>query len=1073
MRLLPIRSPLPVGALLVAACLFLPLARAADFRYFDDAALHAVYFIDEREGWAVGDAGVIWHSMDKGATWERQPSGVRASLRSVQFLNSCVGWVAGREELPNGGSAGVVLFTNDGGQKWRRILLNALPGLNRVVFLDMQNGYLVGDGAEQYPTGVFVTTDAGRNWQPVPGPHCPSWLAADFNRDGGALAGAWNRQATVRNNRVHAINTDILGGRNLRGLQLRGDGGVAVGQGGLVLLSSGTRAARWGMADLKLPRDTLAGWDFHAVHGTGPHIWAVGRPGSVALHSPDNGKTWEVVRTGQSLPLNGLFFRDKFGWAVGELGTILTTSDAGRTWEVRKRGGQRAASLFVHARATSAPLDTVALLGGADGYLTVGLSVTAADPSTTSLERAADGQRLRQAVREAGGASAESLWSFPLGSHLATANRADVLRAWDALHGDRSADQLLRQLVLAIRIWQPDVLITDDAASGHATDGLVVEAMREAFRQAGEPTAFPEQLTGLGLSVWKSSKLYGLTGRAAAPGVSLDLTALSPRLGTTVRELAAGPQELLAASTVTVPAERHYRLLADRLPGSANHRELMQGIALAAGGAARRPAVAGAEVTPEVLRAVRARNNLRALVESAVAKDGQRPDQINPDRLLAQIGPMLADMPDDHAARAAHGVACQFARAGQWTQAREAFLLLVDRYPTHPLSIDGYRWLVRHNSSSEARRRHELGQFLVVQHIEFGLPVPLRGAATSTPKLPPKEEKEGDKKGAKNEKKGEQKAIGLKAPEMTTAQARRMEQLQLLGSKEDMRKWYQSSLSFEPRLAAFGSLFATDPAIQFCLQSARRNLGELDRANQWYRNFAQSSPDGPWRAAALAELWLNNRVGSPPKPVLVCKPTDKRPYLDGKLDDECWQSAAPVKLQSAAGDTTSRYPTEVRMSHDRDFLYVAVRCGHPAGEGVPAAKVRTRDADLRGQDRISVMLDLDRDYSTCFHFQVDGRGCVAEDCWGDRTWCPRWFVAVHREATAWVAEIAIPMAALTGDIVTPGRAWAANVVRVLPGRGVQAWSLPAEVPEEAMRLEGMGLLMFTQKETRQAAGARP
>ena len=75
---------------------------------------------------------------------------------------------------------------------------------------------------------------------------------------------------------------------------------------------------------------------------------------------------------------------------------------------------------------------------------------------------------------------------------------------------------------------------------------------------------------------------------------------------------------------------------------------------------------------------------------------------------------------------------------------------------------------------------------------------------------------------------------------------------------------------------------------------------------------------------------------------------------------------------------------------------------------------------------------------------------------------PRWFVAVHKEDTEWVVEAAIPLAALTSDGVTPGRAWCCNVIRTLPGRGVQAWSLPAEAPEEAMRPEGMGLLIFMQ-----------
>jgi hypothetical protein len=126
------------------------------------------------------------------------------------------------------------------------------------------------------------------------------------------------------------------------------------------------------------------------------------------------------------------------------------------------------------------------------------------------------------------------------------------------------------------------------------------------------------------------------------------------------------------------------------------------------------------------------------------------------------------------------------------------------------------------------------------------------------------------------------------------------------------------------------------------------------------------------------------------------------------------------------------------------------------------AKLRTHDADLRGHDRVSLLLDLDRDYATAFHFEVDERGCIADDCWGDKTWDPRWIVAVHNGDTEWVLEAAIPLAALTGDGVTPGRAWCCNIIRTVPGKGVRAWSLPAESPDEARRLEGMGLLVFTQ-----------
>ena len=80
---------------------------------------------------------------------------------------------------------------------------------------------------------------------------------------------------------------------------------------------------------------------------------------------------------------------------------------------------------------------------------------------------------------------------------------------------------------------------------------------------------------------------------------------------------------------------------------------------------------------------------------------------------------------------------------------------------------------------------------------------------------------------------------------------------------------------------------------------------------------------------------------------------------------------------------------------------------------------------------------------------------LAEDCWGDRTWNPKWYVAHASTPDGWTAEFAIPLNELTGDPLSLGKAWACNVVRVLPGRGVQAWSLPAEVQRAAQGVPGV------------------
>jgi photosystem II stability/assembly factor-like uncharacterized protein len=1011
----------PVVMALAVAAVLTPAARAGDLRNFDDAALHAVQFIDREEGWAVGDDGVVWHTINSGRDWERQTTQVRASLRSLHFLSPQVGWVVGREELPRGGSVGVLLFTADSGTTWRRILTNALPGLNKIRFVNAREGFVLGDGSDQYPTGLFKTSDGGRTWQPVKGPRTASWFDAAF-QDGqtAALVGAWSRLAKLRRGQVSTSEVEALSGRTLRGVQLDGNRGLAVGEGGAVLFTTAS-GARWGYADLKLSPDVLADLDFHALHYGGDHVWVVGRPGSVILHTPDRGKSWELIKTGHPLPLNGVFFLDdQQGWAVGEVGTILTTADGGKTWKVQRRGGERAAALFVHAHAAGLPLETMSWLGGEEGYLTAALRVVGPDPGSAAWPRAVEAQRLAAAIRQAGGMAGEMLWQFPVARHAAQAGKEELLRTWNRLHGGRADRQLLRQFVLALRMWRPEVIITDHPdpqVTGSAAEALVAEAIHEAFTQAADPRAFPEQIERLGLEPWRVAKVYARWHVRKGAEVSLDATQICPHLETAPREFAASPMALLAETPPALPAQRFFHLLDSRIASAANHIHLMDGTALGRGGAARRNESAAADLAEDVQKSIRARRAFQMLTETPVSKLS------DPAKTLAQMVPALAAMPEDQAGAAAFAIASRHARQGQWLLAREIFLLMVDRYPTHPRTADAYRWLIQHNTSSEARRRQELGQFLIVGQSAFRQPSQSPSGSFSGGGLVE------DKKKI------------------------------FLASQTETRQWYRGSLEFGNRLAALGSLYASDPAIQFCLQAARRQLGELESAQEWYKLFRDRYTDGPWREAAAAELWLANRTGRAPKPVAFCRQTAIRPFLDGQFDDPCWRGQMPIVLRNAVGDTVKDSSTEVWLAYDQDFLYLALRCRHAAERYVPPVKVRQRDADLRAYDRVSLLLNLDRNYSTYFHFQVDQRGCVFEDCWGDRTWDPRWFVACRSDRTGWNIEAAIPLVELTGDHVPLGSAWACNVVRTLPGRGVQAFSLPADVDP---RPEGMGLVIFSQ-----------
>ena len=65
------------------------------------------------------------------------------------------------------------------------------------------------------------------------------------------------------------------------------------------------------------------------------HGWAVGQDGTIIATS-DGGETWYSQASGFELTIRGIDFIDpQTGWAVGHLGLILHTSDGGRTWSVQ------------------------------------------------------------------------------------------------------------------------------------------------------------------------------------------------------------------------------------------------------------------------------------------------------------------------------------------------------------------------------------------------------------------------------------------------------------------------------------------------------------------------------------------------------------------------------------------------------------------------------------------------------------------------------------------------------------------------------------------------------------------
>ena len=89
------------------------LAQWQEFSLYEDLQFTAVRFVDELNGFAVGEFGTVIVSSDGGDNWEqREPIPNEFYPMAADFLDAQHGWV--------GGLDGVIWHTADGGESWQR-----------------------------------------------------------------------------------------------------------------------------------------------------------------------------------------------------------------------------------------------------------------------------------------------------------------------------------------------------------------------------------------------------------------------------------------------------------------------------------------------------------------------------------------------------------------------------------------------------------------------------------------------------------------------------------------------------------------------------------------------------------------------------------------------------------------------------------------------------------------------------------------------------------------------------------------------------------------------------------------
>ena len=947
----------------------------------DDALLSDVCFLDEQQGWAVGDRGVIWHTDDGGRHWHVQDSGVSCPLDSVCFISPTTGWAAGGFGHPFlHTSSGVVLATQDGGRHWQANTKLLVPRLRQLHFFSTREGWAVGGASAMFPSGVFQTHSGGQSFEPVPGGDTLGWLCGWFAEPGrGVVAGGLGTTATVTSSAIqHAPAPLGLGGVNQMRVARTGSGWL-VGDGGLVMVT-GDGGRTWRPPLGPVPPSARQ-FDFAALAIHGQKCWIAGSPGSKVFYTPDGGRSWTVLSTSQCLPISALAMIDeRRGWAVGALGVILATADGSQSWQPQHAANSRAAVLGLFSQPEDVPLELIARLGGNEGYRVAIEVLNRRDVEVRPRDSGELPDRLREAVAAVGGCDARLAWQFPLRQKGLAQTAEQVIDTWDSANAGHGMEQLEAHVVRLICQWRPDVIVVGEGG-GDPASRLIGQVVVRAASKAAEQASWPEQIAQLGLGPWQAKKLYAALPADVHGTIDVATAQLATRLGRSLSELAAQPRSLLVDRFEAPPQTLGFRTLGSQLAAESERGDFLTGIALAPGGDARRLLQdAPAETVDLLARSAQQRRNAQAIFEHALR------DRQDGGGLLAKARVLIAGLDPDGAAWLLYRLGQRYYQTGQWELAAETCQSIVSGYPAHPLSRPAALWLLQYYSSSSAAWRAECRQRAAVQP-----------TANVTTKF------QSDQ--------------------------------QLAASVVPLAAYLEQN---QPVLFA-------EPALQFSLAAAYRRLGQPQPAERLYQAAARSANHDAWRTAAEGELWLAaaSGRGAAPKPVLHCVTATKRPHLDGRLDDAVWKQARGMPLESPHHED-GEWPAEVKLAYDREFLYVAIRCRQSLQARYElTAGPRPRDADLSARDRVELLLDIDRGLASYYRFTIDYRGWTADSCWGDSTWDPTWYVAARQEDGFWTAEAAIPFDQLCAHAPQPREVWGLGIQRTVPGVGFQSWSQPA------------------------------
>ena len=184
----------------------------------------------------------------------------------------------------------------------------------------------------------------------------------------------------------------------------------------------------------------------------------------------------------------------------------------------------------------------------------------------------------------------------------------------------------------------------------------------------------------------------------------------------------------------------------------------------------------------------------------------------------------------------------------------------------------------------------------------------------------------------------------------------------------------------------------------------------------------------------LLPVYSSVNGGVPEAEALKISP-DEAIRLDGLLDETLWKNAVPIgpfRMVEPDENAEPSERTEVRVAVTTEALYFGIICFDSSPEKIISFTMQ-RDAELRGEDHIKIVLDTFLNGRTGYVFAVNPNGArmdglIAREGEGeDRDWDGIWEASVRRSNEGWSAEIYIPIKTLR--FKTGLNQWGFNVER--------------------------------------------